>query len=96
MSQFGRTPKINANYGRDHWGNAWSVLVGGAGIQPGACVGKTNENGTKVVDREVDHGHIFHTLLRAVGVDSKSEFDIDGRKFPMADPAKGPIEELLV
>jgi uncharacterized protein (DUF1501 family) len=96
MSEFGRTPRINANYGRDHWGNAWSVLVGGAGIQPGACVGKTNENGTKVVEREVDHGHIFHTILRAVGVDSKSEFDIAGRKFPLADPAKGAIEELLV
>jgi uncharacterized protein (DUF1501 family) len=95
MSEFGRTPKINANYGRDHWGTAWSVLVGGAGIQPGACVGKTNENGTQVVEREVDHGHIFHTILRAVGVDSKGEFDIAGRSYPLADPAKGPIDELL-
>ena len=95
MSEFGRTPKINANYGRDHWGTAWSVLLGGAGIQPGACIGKTNDNGTAVVERSVDHGHIFHTILRAVGVDSKGEFDIAGRKFPLADPAKGPIEELL-
>jgi uncharacterized protein (DUF1501 family) len=96
MSEFGRTPKINANYGRDHWGTAWSVLLGGGGIQPGACIGKTNENGTKVIEREVDHGHVFHTILRAVGVDSKGEFDIAGRKFPLADPAKGPIQELLV
>jgi hypothetical protein len=39
---------------------------------------------------------VFHTILRAVGVDSKGEFDIAGRKFPLADPAKGPIQELLV
>lgn len=95
MSEFGRTPKINARYGRDHWGTAWSVLLGGAGIAPGASIGKTNDNGTAVVDREVDHGHLFHTLLGGVGVDSKTEFDIAGRKYPLADPAKGPIQELL-
>jgi hypothetical protein len=96
MSEFGRTPKINARYGRDHWGTAWSVLLGGCGVQQGAVIGKTNDNGTAVTDREVDHGHLFHTLLAAVGVDSKGEFDIGGRKFPIADPAKGPIKELLV
>ena len=95
MSEFGRTPKINARYGRDHWGAAWSVLLGGCGIQRGAVIGKTNANGTAVTDREVDHGHLFHTLLAAVGVDSKSEFEIGGRKFPVADPAKGTIAELL-
>lgn len=95
MSEFGRTPKINRNYGRDHWGNAWSVCLGGAGVQPGAVIGKTNDNGTAVTDREVDHGHLFHTYLKAVGVDSKLEFNIGGRKFPIADPAKGPISELL-
>jgi uncharacterized protein (DUF1501 family) len=95
MSEFGRTPRINARYGRDHWGTAWSVLLGGAGIQPGAIIGKTNDNGTAVTDGEVDHGHVFHTILQAVGVDSKGEFLVGGRPFPVADPAKGPIEELL-
>jgi uncharacterized protein (DUF1501 family) len=95
MSEFGRTPKINARYGRDHWGTAWSVVLGGGGIQPGAVVGKTNDNGTQVTDREVDHGHIFHTILRAAGVNSKSEFDVAGRTFPLADPAKEAIGELL-
>jgi len=95
MSEFGRTPKINKTYGRDHWGTAWSVLFGGAGIQPGAVIGKTNENGTSVVEREVDHGHIFHTILQAAGVDSTGEFQIGGRRLPIADPAKGGISELL-
>ncbi len=95
MSEFGRTPKINKSYGRDHWGTAWSVVLGGAGIQPGGVIGKTNDNGTAVIDRVVDHGHVFHTILQAVGVDSRGEFEIGGRAFPLADPAKGPIEELL-
>ncbi|MGE3779781.1 MAG: DUF1501 domain-containing protein [Pirellulaceae bacterium] len=95
MSEFGRTPKINKGYGRDHWGTAWSVVLGGAGIQPGAVIGKTNDNGTAVIDRAVDHGHIFHTVLQAVGVESTGEFEVGGQTYPIADPAKGAISELL-
>ena len=95
MSEFGRTPKINSRYGRDHWGTAWSVCLGGAGLQAGAVIGKTNANGTAVADREVDHGHLFHTYLQAVGIDSTDSFNIAGRKYPVADPSKGPIKELL-
>ena len=95
MSEFGRTPKINRFFGRDHWGRAWSVALGGTGIQPGAVIGKTNANGTEVADRQVDHGHLFHTYLRAVGVDSTSKFDVSGRTMPVADPAAQPISELL-
>ena len=96
LSEFGRTPKINPRYGRDHWGTAWSVCLGGAGIQPGAVIGKTNDHGTAVADREVDHGHLFHTYLQAVGLDSMDTFDVGGRPVPLADPAYKPIEELLV
>lgn len=95
LSEFGRTPNINHLYGRDHWGNAWSVCLGGAKIARGAVIGKTNDNGTAVADREVDHGHMFHTYLRALGVDSSQPFDIAGRQIPMADPAYGPIKELI-
>ena len=95
MSEFGRTPKINARYGRDHWGKAWSVCVGGAKIQPGAIIGATNANGTLVTDREVNHGDLFHTYLSAVGMDSADSFDIGGRAMPMADPAHSPISELI-
>ena len=95
MSEFGRTPKINHHYGRDHWGTAWSIALGGTGIQPGAVIGKTNENGTEVVERSVDHGHVFHTILQAVGVDSLGEFHVGGRRHLIADPAKNAISELL-
>ena len=95
LSEFGRTPNINKYYGRDHWGTAWSVCLGGAGIQRGAVIGKTNDGGTAVTEREVDHGHLFHTFLQAVGVDSSSTFDVGGRPVPVADPAYEPIKELL-
>ena len=45
MSEFGRTPRINDRYGRDHWSKAWSIALGGCGIKGGAVVGKTNANG---------------------------------------------------
>ena len=96
LSEFGRTPKINRYYGRDHWGTAWSVCMGGARVQPGAVIGTTNKNGTEVSDREVDAGHLFHTYLQAVGLDSTSHFDIGQRPVPLADPAFEPISELIV
>ena len=69
MSEFGRTPTINRNYGRDHWSRAWSVALAGCGIKGGAVVGKTNANGTAVTDRQVNGGHLFHTYFRALGLD---------------------------
>jgi uncharacterized protein (DUF1501 family) len=95
LSEFGRTPTINANYGRDHWGNAWSVCLGGAGIHRGAVIGDTNENGTAVKSRQVDGGHLFHTYLSALGLKSTGHFTVAGQKIPMADPAFEPIDELL-
>jgi len=95
MSEFGRTPTINRNYGRDHWSRAWSVALAGCGIKGGAVVGKTNDNGTAVTDRQVHGGHLFHTYLRAVGLDSKKNFYIDQRPIPMADPKASAIEEVL-
>lgn len=95
LSEFGRTPNINLYYGRDHWSAAWSVVVGGCGIQAAGAFGKTNERGTEVVEHQVDHAQLFHTYLRALGLDSTSSFVIDGRKMPMADPSASAIEELL-
>ena len=50
MGEFGRTPRINGNAGRDHWARSWSVVVGGGGLEGRQAVGATNEDGT-----EVDH-----------------------------------------
>ena len=95
LSEFGRTPRINKYYGRDHWGRSWSVCLGGAKIKGGTIIGKTNKTGTQVTHREVDHGPLFHTYLMGVGLDSKSNFDIGGRPMPMADPSRDGISELI-
>lgn len=95
MCEFGRTPKINSKLGRDHWGSAWSIALGGCGIQGGTVVGETNGNGTEVVDREVDGGHLFHTYYRAVGLDPEENFWHNGRPTEKADPAADAIQEIL-
>jgi len=95
LSEFGRTPSINRYYGRDHWGTAWSICIGGAKIARGAVFGKTNEKGTEVSEGQVDAGHLFHTYLKALGLRSSKSFEIGGRKVPMADPAFSPIDEIL-
>jgi uncharacterized protein (DUF1501 family) len=96
MAEFGRTPRINHLYGRDHWSKAWSVALAGCGVHRGAVVGKTNANGTAVTDREVNAGHLFHTYLRAVGLDPKKNFYPNDRPVPVADPKASAITELLV
>jgi hypothetical protein len=94
-SEFGRTPKVNQRYGRDHWGASVSVVAGGCGIKPGVVVGSTNPEGTEVADREVDAGDLFHTWFQALGIDSTADHTIPGKTIPIGDPTKAPIEELL-
>ncbi len=95
MSEFGRTPRINDRYGRDHWSKAWSVALAGCGIKGEAVVGKTNANGTAVTDREVNGGHLFHTYLKAVGLNPKKNFYPENRPIPIADPKADAITEVL-
>ncbi len=95
MSEMGRTPRINDRYGRDHWSKAWSVVLAGCGIKGGAVVGKTNATGTAVTDREVYSGHLFHTYLRAVGLDPTKNFYPNERPVPIADPKTTAITEIL-
>jgi uncharacterized protein (DUF1501 family) len=95
MSEFGRTPKINRNYGRDHWSRAWSVALAGCGIKGGVVVGKTNANGTAVSEREVHGGHLFQTYFRALGLNPTRNHWVEQRPIPMTDPKGAPIQEVL-
>jgi uncharacterized protein (DUF1501 family) len=96
MSEFGRTPRINRNLGRDHWSRAWSIALGGCGVQPGAVVGRTNADGTAVTDRQVHGGHLFHTYFRALGLNPTRNHYHDGRPIPMTDPQASAIQEVLL
>jgi hypothetical protein len=93
--EMGRTPRINNRAGRDHWGNAWSVAMAGCGIQQGVVHGKTNADGTSVVDGEVDLGHLFHTWLTALGLDPTGHYEAGGGANQIGTPAASAIQELL-
>jgi hypothetical protein len=69
--------------------------VGGGKIARGGLIGKTNEHGTAVVDKQVNHANLFHTYLSALDLDPTGHFEVAGREMPMADPAFGKIAELL-
>jgi uncharacterized protein (DUF1501 family) len=73
MGDFGRTPRINQNAGRDHYPRAWSVVVGGGNIKGGIAYGATDPNGTEVVDKKVDILGLYATLYKGLGIDPTPE-----------------------
>lgn len=96
MGEFGRTPKINPNNGRDHFPAAWSTVLSGGGIRGGQVVGKTSPDGMRVDDRPVNVGDLIATICRGVGLDpSKQNLSSLGRPIRLADPASKPLEEVL-
>ena len=96
MSEFGRTPKINQRIGRDHWPEAWSLALAGAGIKPGVVVGQTSADGAWCDDSQYDVGHLFHTIYRAVGIDPvTTEYMNHGQPLPIAHTDCSAIQPLL-
>jgi uncharacterized protein (DUF1501 family) len=96
MSEFGRTPRINGHLGRDHWPEAWSLVMAGCGIQRGVVVGKTNDVGTFVDSEPYDIGHMFHTWFKALGIDpSMTQYTNDGQPLPIAHGECHAVQELL-
>lgn len=96
MSEFGRTPTINARLGRDHWPDAWSLVLAGGGIKKGVVVGKTTKDGVWVDESPFDVGHLFHTVFAALGINSKKvEYKNNGQPLPIAREDCEPIKEVL-
>ena len=73
MGDFGRTPRINQNGGRDHFPRAWSVVVGGGNIKGGVAYGSTDKDGTSVVDNQVVISDVYGTIYKALGLDPTPE-----------------------
>lgn len=100
MGEFGRTPFVNPDLGRDHWPACWSLVLGGGGIAGGRVVGESDETGANVVRRATSMGDIFATIYKAFGIDWTKEYETPiGRPVKIAnslDDATGqPIAELL-
>jgi hypothetical protein len=96
MGDFGRTPRINQNAGRDHWPRCWSVVVGGGAIKGGQVYGSTNEDGTDIASNRVRIGDVFATVYRALGIDPTIQIrDAIGRPFSIAGDNGRPIAALF-
>jgi len=96
MGEFGRTPKINQNRGRDHYANAWSTVVAGGGVKGGQAVGKTSKDGTTVEERPTSAADLLATVCRVAGIDpEKPNMSNVGRPIPIADRAAKPVEEVV-
>jgi uncharacterized protein (DUF1501 family) len=96
MGEFGRTPKMNRNNGRDHFPGAWSTALAGAGIAGGSLVGKTGDDGVQVEDRPISVPDLMATICQALEVDPRLQnMSNVGRPIRLADPEAKPIDEIL-
>ena len=96
MGEFGRTPKINKDLGRDHWAPAASMLFTGAGIVTGKVIGATDKDGGQVTESPVAPADVAYTILSSLGIDPHNQLKTpDGRPVEILDQGK-MIEALYV
>jgi hypothetical protein len=95
--EFGRTPKINKDAGRDHWPQVSTALLACGGMQMGQVIGATNRLGESATQRPVTHQEVFATLYHNLGINLSPvrEFDPTGRPQYPLEPGVEPIRELI-
>ncbi len=96
MGEFGRTPRMNANAGRDHWGQTFSVLFGNARMNMGQVIGRSSPRGEYVVDRPIRPQDVAATVYHHLGIDGRHEHFTDSlnRPFPVIEQGEA-IRELV-
>jgi hypothetical protein len=95
LTEFGRTPKINKEGGRDHWGTTGSIFFAGAGVKAGQVIGTSDKNGAFPTTPAYGPGDVAATIYTALGVDLRQTlFDKQGREIPML-PEGNPIPGVL-
>jgi Protein of unknown function (DUF1501) len=96
MGEFGRTPRINRQQGRDHFPDAWSTVLCGGGIKGGTVHGKTSPDGMTIKDGPVAVPDFLATVAKALGIDpTMQNISNIGRPIRIVDAAARPIEEVL-
>ena len=95
MGEFGRTPRINQDVGRDHWAASWSVMIGGGGLKGGQAVGATDEDGLTCATKPYLPGDIWATACHALGIPTTTVHTSKrGRPMKIANGGT-PIPELI-
>ena len=94
--EFGRTPKINAKGGRDHWATVAPAILAGGGMRAGQVIGSTTRDGGEPASRPVHVQEVFATLYRNLGidVDTATTVDLKGRPHFLVDKGFKPIPEV--
>ena len=97
MGEFGRTPKISAQVGRDHWPQVNMALLAGGGMRTGQVIGATDRIGGEAVRRPVTSGELYATLYRNLGIDVDRTTipDFSGRPQYLVEDQARPLPELL-
>lgn len=96
MGEFGRTPRVNNVGGRDHYSKAWTTILAGGGLRTGQVFGKTDGNGTEVLDGKVSARNYLATICRALNIDHTRQVATPiGRKVGIVDQGGTPIEALF-
>ena len=95
--EFGRTPKINAKAGRDHWPQANFCLLAGGGMRTGQVIGSTDKHAAEPNDRPVRFKEVHATLFNNLGIPTNQEriFDLQGRPHHPVSPEVKPLPELI-
>lgn len=93
--EFGRTPRINKNAGRDHWPNVSCALLAGGGMKVGQVIGATNRLGEEAAERPVHFQEIFATLYKNLGIDVSKARLTDPAGRPQYLVEMPPIPELV-
>jgi len=93
--EFGRTPKINQDAGRDHWPAVMSALIAGGGLKMGQAIGSSSARGEYPKDRPYRVPQVLSTIYRAMGIDPSGTFqNSSGRPMYILDDRE-PVRELL-
>lgn len=95
LGDFGRTPTINANMGRDHYCGHWSLAMAGTGLKKGVALGSTNATGVEIKVGRTNVAQIFHTVMSALGIDPTDSHEVNGELIPIGNPDSSAISELL-
>ena len=94
IGEFGRTPKINANGGRDHWGHVFSFAMAGAGIMGGQVIGASDKDGAYPATAPITGGDVTATIFHLLGIDPAGVFH-DRENRPHAITKGEPIAPML-
>ncbi|MDA1162201.1 MAG: DUF1501 domain-containing protein [Planctomycetota bacterium] len=96
MGEFGRSPVINKDAGRDHWTNVMSMVVAGGGLPHGQAIGSTDRRGGTFTSAVVRPQDLAATTFRHLGIDLNSHWvDHSGRPIPIVPEGGRPIPELI-